>query len=423
MSSSAEVLDQVNPDLVRAMARRIDGHIIRTPTILSEDLSRITGTRLFLKYENLQHTGAFKARGAAARLLGLDRQRTRGVAAMSAGNYAQGVAFFAASLGLPSFIVMPRHTPFLKVRRTQHYGANVVLEGETLSEALTAAQSIARQRDLLFIHPYDDDEVIAGQGTVALEMLTQVPALDVLIAPIGGGGLIGGCAVIAKEMKPGIEVVGVQTERYPSVLNALHARDLPCRGATLAEGIAVARTGVRTLPLIASHVDHVTTVSESAIERCIALLATTAKTVAEGAAAAALAAVLQEPQRYQGRNVGLVLSGGNIDGRMLSSVLMRDLQRNRQVITLSIEMPDKPGQLHAVSGLCAASGANVLEVSHDRFAMDLSASAALLNITLETRDQVHASELVSSLRGAGFIVSGGISEAGAMSSFTRNAEP
>jgi threonine dehydratase len=303
---------------------------------------------------------------------------------------------------------MPQHTPFLKVRRAQQYGATVVLKGDSLNEALEVAQSLAHERNLIFIHPFDDDEVIAGQGTVALEMLQQVPALDVLIAPIGGGGLIGGCAVIAKAMKPSIEIVGVQTERYPSAINALHHRDLPCGGATIAEGIAVAETGKRTLPLIASHVDHVTTVPESAIERCIALLATTAKIVVEGAAAAALAALLQEPNRYKGRNIGLVLSGGNIDARMLSSVLMRDLQRSRQVITLSIEMPDRPGQLHSVSGLCAESGANVLEVSHDRFAMDLSVSRALLNITLETRGSDHAIELVDKIRGAGFRVSGDI---------------
>jgi threonine dehydratase len=278
------------------------------------------------------------------------------------------------------------------------------LEGETLNDSAAVARDMAEQQKLTFVHPYNDDEVIAGQGSVGLEMLAQVPDLDVLVVPVGGGGLIAGCALIAKDIKPGIEVIGVQTEMYPSTINAVRGLDLPCGGATIAEGIAVTTPGSRTVPLIKRYVDDVVSVAEDRIERCIAIFAATAKTLVEGAGAASLAAVLQDPERFAGRNVGLVLSGGNIDSRMMSSVLMRDLLRNGQVLTLGIEMPDKPGQLHTVSGICAGLGANVLEVSHNRFAMDLSAGAARLAITVETRDRDHAEEVVSRIRASGFSV-------------------
>ncbi|MHB1205412.1 MAG: threonine ammonia-lyase, partial [Rhodospirillaceae bacterium] len=368
MTHSAPFHSTLSASSVRAMAERIAGRVICTPTLFNEDLARLTGAHIFIKFENLQHTGAFKARGAAACLLGLSpAQRTAGVIAMSAGNHAQGVAFFAAKLGIPSTVVMPRNTPFLKARRTEGYGAKVILEGETLNDSAALAQDIAGREKLTFVHPYNDDDVIAGQGTVALEMLAQVPDLDVLVVPVGGGGLIAGCALIAKDIKPGIEVIGVQTALYPSAINAVRGLNLPCGGTTIAEGIAVTTPGSKTIPLIKQHVDDVVAVSEAAIERCIAIFAASAKTLVEGAGAASLAAVLQHPERFAGRKVGLVLSGGNIDSRMMSSVLMRDLQRNGQVLTLGIEMPDKPGQLHAVSGICAGLGANVLEVSHNRF--------------------------------------------------------
>ena len=400
MSSST-----VTPTSVRAAQARIAGQIVETPTVISDALSRATGATVYLKLENLQHTGAFKARGAIARITTLTHaQKAAGVIAMSAGNHAQGVAYHAGRLGIPATIVMPKGTPFLKIRRTRAYGATVVLEGDTLAEAAAFARAAAADKGLTFIHPYDDDEVIAGQGGLALEMLAAVPGLDTLVIPVGGGGLIAGCAVAAQDAKPGLDVVGVEPALYPSMTNALKGRNDPCAGSTLAEGIAVRDIGVKSVPIVRELVKDVVTVSETGIERAMAMLATQAKTVAEGAGAAPLAAMLEHPQLFRGRTVGLVISGGNVDARMLSSVLMRDLVRGGQVLTLNIEMPDKPGQLHVVSGICAAEGANVLEVIHSRFAMDLSASSARLGITIETRDQDHADQVIDRIRKGGFNV-------------------
>lgn len=388
---------------VQAAAARIKARIVRTPTALSEDLSRATGARVHVKYENMQHTGAFKARGAIAKLTTLTpAQAGAGVIAMSAGNHAQGVAYHGAQLGIPVTIVMPKDTPFLKVRKTRAYGATVILEGEDFASASSACERIAREKGLTLVHPYNDENVMAGQGTIGLEMMEDVPDLDVLVVPIGGGGLIAGVSLAARSLKSNIEIVGVQTALYPGMINALTSAEAPCTGATLAEGIAVRTVGDKTVPFVRAHVNDVIAVAETSIERAIAMYATVGKTVVEGAGAAPLAALLEHPERFKGKKVGLLLSGGNIDSRLLSSVLMRDLVRSGQVVTLDIEMPDKPGQLHAVSGICAVSGANVLEVSHGRFGMDLSAKTARLGITIETRDDEHVDQVTSAMRDAGF---------------------
>ena len=390
---------------IKAAAQRIADGVMRTPTRLSEALSRRTGTPVTVKYENLQHTGAFKARGALARLSLLsDDEKARGVVAMSAGNHAQGVAFQAGRLNIPAVIVMPKGTPFMKVRKTSEYGATVELEGDTLEDAAAHAQTLAEEKGLTFVHPYDDEAVIAGQGTIGLEMMEDTPDLDVLLIPVGGGGLIAGTATAAKGLKPGIEIIGVEPELYPSLSNALKQQTAPCEGSTIGEGIAVKTMGAAAMPCIEEHVSDVLTVSETSMERAVSMFLSRDKVVAEGAGAAGLAALLEYPERFAGRHIGLVLSGGNIDGRMLSSVLMRDLVRLGQVLTLSIAMPDKPDQLHAVAGICADLGANVLEVAHTRFAMDLSASAARLNITIETRGEDHAKEVIDRLTQEGFTI-------------------
>lgn len=395
----------VTPESVRAAVARIKGQVVETPIVASDALSRATGVGVWLKLENLQHTGAFKARGAIARLTTLaEVQRKAGVITMSAGNHAQGVAFHAGRLGIPATIVMPKGTPFMKVRKTRGFGATVLLEGETLADSAVFAAKLATEKGYTFIHPYDDAEVMAGQGGIALEMLASVPDLGMLVVPVGGGGLIAGCAVAAKAINPNIDIIGVEPALYPSMTNALKGESRPCAGSTLAEGIAVKDIGAKSVPIVRALVRHIVTVSETSIERAVAMLVTQAKTVAEGAGAAPLAALLEHGALFAGRKVGLIVSGGNVDARMLSSVLMRDLVRGGQVLTLNIEMPDKPGQLHAVSGICAAEGANVLEVIHSRFAMDLSASSARLGITIETRDQDHADQVIDRIKKGGFNV-------------------
>ncbi len=392
--------------LVRAARERTAGQFIVTPTLHRPALSQLLACEVYVKYENMQHTGAFKARGAISKLTTLTPdQRKAGVIAMSAGNHAQGVAYHATRLGIPATIVMPKGTPFNKTRKTSDYGGKVVLEGENFTEASAAAQRIAKERGLVIIHPYDDAEVIAGQGVIGYEMLEAAPDLDTIVVPIGGGGLISGIALAAKDVKPSVDVVGVEPELYPSMTNALTRGNRPCAGATIAEGIAVRDVGGLSIPVVKALVKETLTVSETNLERGISIYATMAKTVAEGAGAAPLAALLEHPEKFKGKKVGLVLSGGNIDARMLSSVLMRDLVRVGQILTLSIEMPDRPGSLFAIAGICADLGANVLEVSHGRFALDLSANAARLAITIETRDQAHAQQVMDRIRAAGFTLS------------------
>jgi len=389
--------------MVRATRERTKGQIIVTPTLNRPALSQLLGCEVYVKYENMQHTGSFKSRGAIAKLTTLtDAQKKTGVIAMSAGNHAQGVAFHAKRLGISATIVMPKGTPFNKTRKTSDYGGNVVLEGENFTEASAAAQRMAKERGLTLIHPYDDAEVISGQGVIGYEMLEAVPELDVIIVPVGGGGLIAGIALAAKDIKPSIEVIGVEPELYPSMSNALTRGNRPCTGATVAEGIAVRDVGALSIPIVKALVKEMLTVSEANMERGISIYATMVKTVAEGAGAAGLAVLLEYPEKFKGKKVGLVLCGGNIDARMLSSVLMRDLVRVGQVLTLFIEMPDRPGSLHAIAGICAELGANVLEISHGRFALDLSANAARLGITIETRDSAHAQQVMDRIRAAGF---------------------
>ncbi len=396
---------------IYAAARTIGGQVIDTDCDQSRTLSKMTGAEVWLKFENLQFTGAFKERGALNKLASLTaRERKAGVIAMSAGNHAQGVAYHARRLGIPAVIVMPKATPTVKVENTRAHGAEVILEGATLEEAAAAARAHCDARGLTFVHPYDDPLVIAGQGTIALEMLREAPDLDCLIVPIGGGGLISGMAVAAKAMQPDIEVIGVQARLYPSMLNAVRGLKLPMRGDTLAEGIAVKVPGRLTTEIVRTHVDDIVLVHEPSLERAVSLLLTIEKTLVEGAGAAGLAALLAEPDRYRGRKVGLVLCGGNIDTRLLASVLTRELARDGRLAQLAIDIPDKPGQLALVSTVIAEAGANVVEVYHQRIFTDLPAKGTELHVVIETRDRAHLAKVVADLiaKGLSVEVKGGL---------------
>jgi threonine dehydratase len=367
----------------------------------SGTLSDITGASVWLKFENLQFTATFKERGALNRLSALSAdERRRGVIAASAGNHAQGVAFHAACLSIPATIFVPVGTPTVKIENTRRHGANVIEGGATLEEATTLAADLGREQGLTFIHPYDDPMIIAGQGTIALEMLAAVPDLDVLLVPIGGGGLISGMAVAAKTLKPGIEVIGVQAALYPSMYNVIKGQQLPMRGDTLAEGIAVKAPGRITSQIVRALVDDIVLVTEQQIEQALSLLITIEKTVTEGAGAAGLAAVLANEARFKGRTVGLVLSGGNIDTRLLSGVLTRQLAREGRLSQLRFDIVDRPGQLATVVALLSKSGANIVEVSHQRIFTDLPAKAVVLEVVIETRDRSHLEATIASLRAA-----------------------
>jgi threonine dehydratase len=393
----------VTPADVHAAAAVISGAVLATGCNRSRTLGEICGCNIWLKFENLQFTASFKERGALNRLQALSTdERRRGVIAMSAGNHAQGVAYHAKRLGVPTTIVMPVGTPMVKVENTRRHGAEVVITGATLEEAGAFARSHGEANGMTLVHPYDDLLVIAGQGTVGLEMLTAVPELDTLVVPIGGGGLISGIAVAARALKPDLQIVGVQATLYPSMHNAINSRELPMRGDTLAEGIAVKAPGRITTGIIRSLVDDIVLVTEPQIERALAALISIEKTVVEGAGATGLAAVLAHPERFAGRNVGLVLSGGNIDTRLIASVLTRELAREGRLTQLSIDIVDRPGQLAAVSVLLAEAGANVIEVSHQRTFSDLPAKATLLGLVIETRDQAHLDEVMAALVAAGF---------------------
>ncbi|WP_316180063.1 MULTISPECIES: threonine ammonia-lyase [unclassified Bradyrhizobium] len=388
---------------VRAAAATIHGAVLATACNQSRTLGEICGCNIWLKFENLQFTSSFKERGALNRLNALSaEQRERGVIAMSAGNHAQGVAYNARRLGIPATIVMPVGTPMVKVENTRRHGAEVVISGATLEEAGAFAREHGAAHGMTMIHPYDDPLIIAGQGTVALEMLAVVPELDTLVVPIGGGGLISGMAVAARAIKPGLRIVGVQAELYPSMYNAIRGSQLPMRGDTLAEGIAVKSPGRITTEIIRHLVDDILLVTEPQIERALATLISIEKTVVEGAGAAGLAAVLAHPAQFAGRNVGLVLSGGNIDTRLIASVLTRELAREGRLTQLSIDIVDRPGQLAAVSTLLADAGANIIEVSHQRTFSDLPAKATLLELVIETRDQAHLNDVMAKLVAADF---------------------
>ncbi len=383
---------------VRAAAARIEGRVLRTPAVPSAAISRHVGAEVVLKLENLQATGAFKERGAANRLSLLsDAERARGVIAMSAGNHAQAVARHASLLGIKATIVMPKHTPSTKVVRTQGWGARVVLHGEMLAEAAEHAHRLAAEERLVFIHPYDDEGVMAGQGTLALELLADFPALDVLAIPVGGGGLIAGCAVAAAALKPGIEVVGVEVAAYAALAQRLAGQPVSVGGATIAEGIAVRDIGEKPFAAIRAHVADVLVVPERAVEAAIALLAEEAKQVAEGAGAAGVAALLAFPERFAGRKVGVPVCGGNIDSRIHANVMLRNLLRDGRLTRLILEIPDRPGVLADIAGTIGTAGGNIIDVSHHRLFAAPSVQAAQLEVMFEARDATHAGEIVAAL--------------------------
>ena len=390
---------------VEQAAKTIAGQVLDTDFDVSRTLSEMFGAEVWLKFENLQFTGAFKERGALNRLMALSpEERQRGVIAMSAGNHAQGVAYHASRLGIPTVIVMPEATPTVKVENTRGHGAKVILEGPTLEEAAAFAVQYGKEHGLTFVHPYDDALVAAGQGTIAIEMLRDVPDLDVLVVPIGGGGLISGVAVAAKALKPSIRIVGVQARLYPSMYNATCAAELPMRGDTLAEGIAVKSPGRLTTPIVKRLVDDIVLVGEPELERAVSLLLAIEKTLVEGAGAAGLAALIAEGERFKGKKVGLILCGGNIDMRLLASVLTRELAREGRLSQLTLDIPDRPGQLAAVSAIVARCEANVVEVYHQRVFTDLPAKGTELHLVIETRDRQHLGRVVQELEEAGFAV-------------------
>jgi threonine dehydratase len=388
---------------IEAARRVIAGQVLRTPMLPAPKLSALTGAEVFVKYENLQVTNSFKERGAVTKLASLDAsERARGVIAMSAGNHAQAVAYHAARLGIPATIVMPEATPYVKVAATKAYGAEVVLEGEGISEAQARAAALAEERNLTWVHPYDDPSVIAGQGTIALEMLEEIPHLDVLVIPIGGGGLIAGNAVAARAVRPGIEVVGAEAALYPSMWNALNGADRPCGGATLAEGIAVKTIGRLTLPICRALVSGVVLVGEADLERAVNAYLTLQKAMAEGAGAAGLAALMVEPERFRGRKVGLILCGGNIDPRILASIMVRELEREDRIVSFRLTIPDRPGVLGQIATRLGELGANILEVDHKRLFLDVPAKGARLDVTVETRDRAHADAIVAAFAAGGY---------------------
>ena len=383
---------------IEQAAERIAGRVVRTPMLPCHAISRLTGADVMLKLDNLQVTGAFKERGAANRLSLLSTdERARGVVAMSAGNHAQAVARHAALLGIAATIVMPKFTPSTKVTRTESWGATVVLVGETLAESAAHARELSAAQSLVFIHPYDDLGIIAGQGTLALEMLQDAPDLDALIIPTGGGGLLAGCLVAATAMKPGIAVYGAEVETYAAMAQRLAGRTVSVGGATVAEGIAVRDIGEIPFEIIRRRITGVLVTPERAIEEAIGLLVEAAKTVAEGAGAAGLAALLAYPERFRGKKVGVAITGGNIDARILSNVLLRDLLRDGRLLRLHLQIPDRPGVLADIAGKIGDSGGNIIEVSHQRLFASSSVQAAELEVMVEARDKVHANAIVEAL--------------------------
>ncbi|HEX7891727.1 MAG TPA: threonine ammonia-lyase [Ramlibacter sp.] len=388
---------------IREAAARLHGQVLVTPCVESRTLSQIADCQVFLKFENLQFTASFKERGACNKLAQLSQEERRyGVVAMSAGNHAQGVAYHAQRLGMRAVIVMPRFTPVVKVERTRGFGAEVVLHGDTLEEARGHALELAQARQLTFVHPYDDAAIIAGQGTVALEMLEAVPQLDTLVVAIGGGGLIGGIAAAAKSLKPGIRVIGVQTLRFPNMYNALKHDALPQGGPTIAEGIAVGRPGQLTQQLVEKYVDDIVLVDEGDIEQGIVMLLDIEKTLVEGAGAAPLAAMNKEPERYRGRKVGLVLGGGNIDPMLLAAIIQRGMVRAGRLARLKVCARDVPGSLAKITTVVSEAGGNIDEVHHQRAFTLLAAQNVEIELVVQTRGRAHVEGLLEALRAAGF---------------------
>jgi threonine dehydratase len=395
----------VTIEAIREAAAVFDGAIAHTPTIRAAAISELVGAEVYLKLETLHRTGSFKERGALAKLLTLSPgERRAGVVAMSAGNHAQGVAYHARRLDIPATIVMPEGTPFIKIDRTEAYGAKVLLRGDSLTAAREAADALAREKGLALVHPYDDPAVIAGQGTIALELLADRPDLDMIVVPIGGGGLISGIAVAAKALKPDIEIVGVQSTLYPSMYRLMRGEDPgpPAAAATLAEGIAVKEPGGLTRRIVKALVSDILLVDDVTIERAIEVLLERQKLVVEGAGAAGLAAMLNAPERFRDRRVGLVICGGNIDARLLASILMRGLVREGRLVRLRSELPDIPGALSHLSGVVGKHSGNIVEVHHQRLFHDTSVKRAELDVVVETQNRRHVEVLIAALIAAGF---------------------
>jgi len=402
-SRDPEETATITIDDIRAAAGTIRDLVERTPCRYSRTLSAITGAEVFCKLENLQFTASFKERGAANKLLSLSAgERARGVIAVSAGNHAQAVAYHASRLGVHATIVMPRFTPNVKVENTRVLGGEIVLHGESLTEAADRADVLARERSLTVVHPYDDETIIAGQGTVALEMLEQVPDLAALLIPVGGGGLAAGCAIAAHVLAPNIEIFGVQTDVFPAMKQALAGEPVRCGTSTVAEGIAVKQPGSLTVPVLREHLREVLLVGERAIEEAVLMLLEIEKTVVEGAGAAPLAALRAQTARFKGRRVGLVLSGGNIDLAVLSAIIQRGLVRSQRMIRLLLEMPDVPGALAQAAALFGRAGANIVEIRHQRTFTGAPLRVAEVEVVLETRGHEHALELLGVLHAAGY---------------------
>ncbi len=391
-------------DDIRAAAARIQGQVVRTPLVSSPRLAAMSGAKsVHLKLENQQFTGSFKDRGALNKLLCLTpEERARGVIAMSAGNHAQGVAHHAQRLGIPATIVMPKATPFTKVERTAGFGAKVELEGETIDAAAVYAREVAEKHNLVFVHPYDDSLIVAGQGTIGLEILDELAGFDSLIVPIGGGGLISGIAIAVKEKRPAVEVFGVEADLYPSMHHAVKQLAPDNRGQTIADGIAVKSPGRLTQAIIQRHVSDLLLVTENQLEKAVHILVERQGLVTEGAGAAGLAALLAEPGRFAGRDVVLIVSGGNIDSRLLAQVLMRGLIHDGRVVTLRIEISDQPGVLGHLARLIGSTGGNIIEIYHQRMFFDLPVKRADVDAVIETRNPAHVHEIISALESGGF---------------------
>jgi len=390
-------------DDIRNAAAQLPGKVEKTPCVASRTLSEITGAEVYLKLENLQFTASFKERGALIKLLSLTpAQRTSGVIAMSAGNHAQAVARHARLLGIPAVIVMPRTTPNIKVEHTRALGAEVVLHGDSLEDAAAHAHATAEERNLVLVHPYDDEGVIAGQGTIALEMLEQRPELEVLVVPIGGGGLIAGNAIAAKALRPDIQVIGVETERYPSMQQALRGEEPRCGIGTIAEGIAVKRPGDLTLPVIRDKVDDILLVDEERIEQAVLLMLEVEKTVAEGAGATPLAALLEHPERFTGRKTGLIVSGGNIDLPVLSHIIQRGLARSSRLVRIQVVLSDLTGPFSEAAACIERTGALIAHVRHHRTFCDQPLRNVEVEFILHTRGTDHVRDILTGLSGSGF---------------------
>jgi threonine dehydratase len=403
VSADARRVGALTPADIRAAAQRLRGEVLDTPCMPSRTLSAIAGCEVFLKFENLQFTASFKERGAFNKLSQLDtKERSRGVLAVSAGNHAQGVAYHAERLGIPATIVMPRFAPSVKVENTRRFGATVVLQGDTFDDARAFGLQLAKDRGLTVVHPYDDLAVAAGQGTIALEMLVQQPAIDTLVVAIGGGGMIAGMSTMARALRPDIQIVGVQTERFPSVHDTMQGRPIACAQATIADGIAVRLPGSLTLPIIREQVDDVLLVAEDEIEQAIVMLLEIEKTVVEGAGAVGLAALLRHRERFAGRKVGLVLSGGNIEPLVLAEIIQRGMVKSGRLARLRFDVRDVPGALADVAALLGQLGANIDEVQHQRAFSSLSVERVQIDVVVHTRGAAHIEEILAAARERGY---------------------